>query len=680
MSFLFPLFLIAGATLAIPVLIHLFNLRRYKTVFFPHTRFLKNIQLNSRRQSQVRYKWLLFFRLLFLASLIFAFAQPFFKSDNQKDTGNRLQVIYLDNSYSMSVKSGARRLLDVARDAAIKQIQKSRTGSKFILLTNDKPQSYQPMMADKMLSLLNAVDISASNKSAEQVLSSVQSLMQNESLPAADVYYYSDFQRTAFATPKDATLMKGIQFFGVPVQAENAGNVFIDTAYLSMPVLQTGQTNKLIVVTKTEGKLPADAPVLQLNVNGQVKSATTLKFTAENESTDTLSFTVNDAGWQQMMLTVNDASVRFDDTFRIAARSAPSLSILVLNEGQPSPYIQAAFRAYNGFRILQEDVHNAPKDFAAYNLVIVNGITRMDATFGKTLNNALQAGQSVCIFPGRTMNVAALNEGLKTITDLEISSVDTAQQAATSLQQGSDLVKDLFEKIPENVQLPTANWHYIIKAGLSANEQSILSFRNGDPFIARYTPSRGQLYICATSADLQSGNFPGSYFFVPFLYEMAVQSKGGDVYAITSGKLQPAYIPLNNADERNMVHVYGNGINAIPTQRSSGAGLNVYLDQTVQQPGFYQLAAQGSDTTNIGLNADRNESAMGTWTASELKNQWKTGGVKWLELNDAGVFSNAANTGNFPLWKVCAILALFMLCAETFVLAGSLRKQTVATQ
>jgi len=54
-SFLYPLFLVAGVSLVIPVLIHLFNLRKYKTVLFPHTRFLKNIQLNSRKQSQIRY-------------------------------------------------------------------------------------------------------------------------------------------------------------------------------------------------------------------------------------------------------------------------------------------------------------------------------------------------------------------------------------------------------------------------------------------------------------------------------------------------------------------------------------------------------------------------------------------------------------------------------------------------
>ena len=66
----------------------------------------------------------------------------------------------------------------------------------------------------------------------------------------------------------------------------------------------------------------------------------------------------NDAGWQRAELVIDDESVKFDDTFRITARSAPNLSVLALNEGQPSPYIQAAFRAYNGFRLNNANIAN----------------------------------------------------------------------------------------------------------------------------------------------------------------------------------------------------------------------------------------------------------------------------------------------------------------------------------
>ncbi len=243
---------------------------------------------------------------------------------------------------------------------------------------------------------------------------------------------------------------------------------------------------------------------------------------------------------------------------------------------------------------------------------------------------------------------------------------------ASSLQQGSALVKDLFEKIPENVQLPVANWHYVLSAGLSANQQSILSFRNGDPLLARYTPAAGKLYICATAADLQSGNFPGSYFFTPFLYEMAIQSGSSNIYAITAGAPQPVYLGLGHAAERSTIHLYSNNADIIPPQRPNGAGLDVFVGQVVRQPGFYSLSAPGSDTTQIALNQDKSESLMDFRDIGALKNEWKGDNIKWMNINDSGSISDT-DTGNFPLWKVCVILAVLMLTLETWLLARTPR-------
>jgi hypothetical protein len=552
-------------------------------------------------------------------------------------------------------------------------VHKAPPGSRFILLTNDKPASYRPEPADKVYSEIIATEASANAKTVNQVMATVQSIVSQsdaqQQKAGADVYYYSDFQQSAFPAQPDKALMQNITFYGLPVQTTEAQDIYIDTAWLTAPVLQTGKSNYVVVRTHCTGAQPKENPVLNLTINGQVKSAASLNFADKKESVDTLNFQVNDAGWQDIMLTVNDAGMRFDDTFRITARSSPNLSILVLNEGQPNPYIQAAFRAYNGFRLNQVDVAAAPKDWKAYNLVILNGITRIDDALGKELNEALQQGQSICVFPGRSANVQQINEGLKQVGDIQFASIDTAVQSASSIQQGSALVKDLFEKIPDNVQLPVANWHYTISAGLSANQQSVLSFRNGDPLLARYMPSRGQLYICATSADLQSGNFPGSYFFTPFLYEMAIQGGSSSIYAITAGTQQPVYLALANVSERNTVHIYGKGIDVIPPQRPNGAGLDIYIDQAIQQPGFFDLATTADgDTTQIALNQDKRESLLDFRDINALRSEWKGDNVKWLNITDSGSITDN-DAGSFPLWKVCVFLALVMLAAETYLLA-----------
>lgn len=616
-------------------------------------------------------------RLLFLTMLILAFAQPYLPTGQQK-SGSRLQAIYIDNSGSMSLKKDAQRLLDIARQTAIRQVKKAPPGTRFLLLTNNRPSSYKPMPADKVLAELNNIELSSLAKNAEQVISLVQDVAKTELTPAADLYYYSDFQQGSVAVAPSAA--DNIHIYAIQLKGSNPSNIYIDTAYLSSPVLQAGTSNELIVRTKLYGTPPDQPPVLNMLVNGQVKSAATIQFDGDNIRTDTLNFSVNDAGWQKIELVVNDETVRFDDTFRITARSTPNLSVLALNEGSPSPYIQAAFRAYNGFRLNNVPVDNAPEDWSEYSLVLLHNVTRISSNTGRRLAKALQAGQTIFILPGKTGNVAALNEGLKELSEIIITGIDTAAQPATALQQGSELVSDLFESIPENVQLPMANWHYTTNAGLIANRQAILSFRNGDPYLAQYRPSAGKLYLLSGGIDLQSGNFPTSYFFAPFLYQMAVQAQGGNVYALTLGKRQPAYLPLNNANERNMVHLHNNGTDAIPPQRTYGAGLNVMLDGVVEQGGFYELTAAGKDTVVIATNADRAESILATTDAADLEDIWKDVEITVANADTIGTTGGRNTWGSFPLWKVCAILALIMLAAETWLLAGSLRKPTAATQ
>ncbi len=675
-SFLYPLFLLAGFTIAVPILIHLFNLRRYKTVFFSNTRFLKNIQLRSQKQSEVRYKWLLALRILFLLTLVLAFAKPFFPNKENKNSGNRLQVIYVDNSGSMSVKKGARSVFELAKEVARKQLQKANPNDKFLLLSNNPSISFQPITAEKAIAALHEMDYSATNKSADKILNTVQSLVQSEAAEGADVYYYSDFQQQSFPQMQDAALMKGIRFYGVPIRVNEMSNVYIDTAMLTSPNLQVAQSNKLVVHTKLTGDAPKESLVLQLSINGQVKSAASIRFDDKKESSDTLSFQVSKAGWQQILITVNDANVKFDDSFRITARSSSNLSILVLNQTQPNPYLQAAFQSYEGFQLKQENIGSAT-EWKDYNLIVLNALTQMNEALSKKINDALNNGQSICVFPGKMADINSINSGLSKITDLQITAVDTANQQASALQEGSDLVKNIFERIPENVQLPSSSWHYVLEAGLATNQQSILSFRNGNLLLAQYSPTRGKLYFLTTAADITSGNFQSSYFFVPFLYQMAAQSRGSDVFAVTSGKQTPVYLPLNNADERNMLHLYGNGIDIIPSQKPSGSGLDVFLGQSVQQPGFYTLTSSSKDSIAIAVNQDNTESQLDLWDMATLRKNWNGKDIHWMEL-DGTTHLTTETTAAFPLWKVCVILALIMLAAETYLLAAGLRKQTVA--
>ncbi len=686
MSFLFPLFLVAGLSLAIPILIHLFNLRRYKTVFFPHTRFLRSIQTQSRRASEVQRRLLLALRLLFLAALVLAFAQPFWSARTTASKAPALQVVFIDNSPSTALKSGARTGLERSKAAARRLILSAAPDARFLVLSADRPATYEPLPAEAAAAAVDAIGPSPLAPSSDAVLATVQAVRETEATGGdAELWYFSDFQRGGFNPQPGEAARRSIRFQGVPVQAAAPTNAWIDTAFLLSPVLGAGgEESRIVVRTRRQppGGQPGgsgEAPILQLAIDGTVSSAATPVFNAEGRGLDTLSFSTATAGWRRLALTLADGALPFDDTFRIAARSAPQLSVLVLSEGPPNPYVQAGLRAYRGFRAETRDVGSAPPDFSAYNLVVLSGITSLPQGVGTALGTALQRGAGVAVFPGRTSNTEGLSAALRYLApDIRVDGTDTAAQAATTLQRGADLVRDLFETVPPNVQLPTARWHYRLRGGLGSGAQSILSFRSGDPLLAQYSPGRGALYVLSTGADEASGNFQGSYFFVPMLYGMAAHARGGDVYALTAGRGEAAFLPLATADERRTVHLYGpGGLDAVPPQRAAGAGLQVFVDVAVQTPGFYRLAPAGAaaaaDSAVVALNADRAGSALDFYTPAELRRAapW----AKWYDepaaLADA---TPGARRAPLPLWKVCAILALAAVLAETIVLLPRRRR------
>ncbi len=101
MSFLYPSFLWGLIALSIPIIVHLFNFRRAKKVYFSNVAFLENVKQRSSSKLKIKYLLVLACRLLVIAFLVFAFAQPFIPGKEKGLDGTNVKI-YLDNSQSSS--------------------------------------------------------------------------------------------------------------------------------------------------------------------------------------------------------------------------------------------------------------------------------------------------------------------------------------------------------------------------------------------------------------------------------------------------------------------------------------------------------------------------------------------------------------------------------------------------
>ena len=133
-----PLFLIGLVAVAIPVIVHLFNFRRYRKVYFSNVDYLEQLQTETRRQSRLRQLLILAARILAIVFLVLAFARPVVPNrNNPLKTGSSDVSIYVDNSFSMERTDGSGTLLEKAKTKAREIVSAYGPTDRFQLLTND---------------------------------------------------------------------------------------------------------------------------------------------------------------------------------------------------------------------------------------------------------------------------------------------------------------------------------------------------------------------------------------------------------------------------------------------------------------------------------------------------------------------------------------------------------------
>src|SRR3569833_2901983 len=179
MHFLYPAFLFALAALAIPVIIHLFNFRRYQKVYFSNVQFLKEVQEQQASRRNLKERLILASRLLALLFLVLAFARPFIPGKNVANAGKQQVVsVFVDNSYSMQALNREGSLLDEAKRRAKEISSAYSINDRYQLITQDFEGKHQRLLSrDEFNDAVDAVKISPENRRLQQIICRQESLL-----------------------------------------------------------------------------------------------------------------------------------------------------------------------------------------------------------------------------------------------------------------------------------------------------------------------------------------------------------------------------------------------------------------------------------------------------------------------------------------------------------------------
>ncbi|MBD1362760.1 BatA domain-containing protein [Mucilaginibacter sp. ZT4R22] len=680
MHFLYPAFLFALFTLAIPILVHLFNFRRYKKVYFSNVQFLKEVQEQQASRRNIKERLILAARMLTLAFLVFAFARPFIPGKDSADAGKQQLVsIFVDNSYSMQTLNREGSLLDEAKQKARQIASAYSINDRFQLLTQGFEGKHQRLLnRDEFNDAVNAVKISPQSRSIAQITARQQSLLGMTAGAVKHSYIISDFQKNISGNADAAKSDIAVNL--VQLKANELPNVAVDSVWLLNATHRPGESEKLMVRLRNYAGKSAEKIPLKLLINGVQKSLGSFTVAAGASQVDTLAFSGLTAGWQRGEIQLQDNPVTFDNSFYFTFNVNSKLPVLLVDGGTPNRYLNAVFAADPFFSIKRTQDGNV--DYAAlstYPLIVLSDIDNVSAGLAQQLKTYVNKGGTLMVFPSAEAELLSYRAFLQPMGAAYPGKIVTEANKVSGLNLQSQVFKNIFESFPQNPDLPMVKKYYTL-SGNTKQAESLMKLQTGQSLWEGYSLGKGKLYVAAVALNEDFSNLPVHALFVPVMFRVALLSGHDQSLFYTLGSNQAIEtVPLQSTEKQVVKLVRGNE-SIIPDVKQQEGSTVLYLPGQLNQTGIYDLKKQDSTAAVLAFNDNRSESDLSYLNSNDLAKllPQKSNFIAGDKFNVNNI--NTAENSGLQLWKLCIILALIFLAAETLLIRFYKTDISIATQ
>ena len=675
MSFVYPWFLWALLSLAIPIIVHLFDFRRAKTVYFSNVRFLRELQEEQSARNKLKHWLVLASRLLALAFLVLAFAMPYWSNPalNRKQ-GGRDASIYLDNSFSMSAEQNETRLLEQARRRAEEILAAFGPEDKVQILTADFEGRDQRLLSkEDALQRLREVRTTFRSPSFSKILLRQKQALSRGDNPNKDIFILSDFQENAFDLDSvwtDTSLSLNLVY----LNATRPSNLGIDTAWFESPVQALNQPNTLIVKTQNYGNRNIEQLRLSLEINGQERPQGLISLEAGSSRYDTIRFSVDKTGWHEARLRIEDQPISFDNDYYFSFYVSPKVRLLEIQDGSSNRFLRAAF-ADNPYFALETQALNQLDyaNFRNFELIILQDLPKLPSGLASELQTYVRGGGNVLIFPNPQVNLGDMNKLLLDLGANTLEAWEGSPRQVSYINYDEFIFREVFEDRRDNLKLPASQGNFRLARRASSAEEVILRYRDGQSFVGKYLQGRGHLYLCSAPLDKAYSNLvEQAEIFVPMIYRMALSSGQSRPIAHIIG--QSEQLEANHsgqvASNQRVYRMANRDGEFIPEQRIIASRLLLGLNGQVQTAGTYDLFLQRDSVLDkFSFNFDRRESDMRFLSQEDLLQRLGKS-VVFLEGGLSQDFASLVSIQHQGkhYWRHCLVFCLIFLLSETLLL------------
>lgn len=676
MQFLNPLFLFGLLAISIPIIIHLFNFRRYKKLEFSSIKYLKQVLLETKKQKKVRNLLLLLSRILSILFLVLLFSYPYI----QKQDSNLLSkaknsvVVFIDNSFSMQNNSSQGSALDQAKQRAKEIIDAYGNEDSFMLLTTELLGKHQSFVDKKrFVELVNEVEISSVSSLNSSSLQKAFSLLNTKQTNRL-LYFISDFQSPGFDVenfPMDSTVLTNF----VPIEVNNLDNLYIDSISFASPIFSLSNNVTINIKVKNSSENDAEKVGLKLYLNDKQISIASVDIPSNQSEVIEMSFPLESRGIIHGRISILDNPISFDDDFFFTIHTKESINILSVNSQSPNPFIQKLFSNTPELNLV--NINDKSIDFSEFNkysLIILNSLRTLPSGLVSELKNFRQNNGDMIIIPDNQLDLNSFSNAMREMSLPYYSKLNERENRVMIIDDNNSLFKDVFTSKEKDMEKPVSKRYFSLSQAKTLSNQVLFEFENKESFLSLSQDKDSKVYIFTSNLSSDNTNFVSQALFVPTLWNMALFSqKIPQTFYFLSGDNNIDITSSVNSTNLEVLHIKSldNKVSVIPQITKANNRIMINPINTPLKSGNYNIYNKEELITGVSFNYDRRESEMRFLSNTQLKDKIKPmkTNFKVLDTKNQLISSFIEKTkNNNILFPIIFILLLASIGFETYIL------------
>jgi len=700
-TFLNPGLLFALSLVSLPILIHLFNLRKVKKVQFSTLMFLKEIQKSKLKKIKLKQWILLLLRVLFIIFLVLSFSNPVFEGYSSGAGMLKQAIIVIDDSFSMDSRDASESSLDLAKKSA-KEIL-SLYGEKdrvYIIPSSSisrKDTGYVSGISDETVKFIDGLNTSYKSISYAEVMEYSSNLFSKNKNYINEIFIVSDFQKSNFLNPlPTVTLKENNYLYLIDAGKPKSGNISVGKPRIVSTVLQKDKAVKISVEITNYNDYNIFNKNLGFYLNGEkledrvVDIESNRSLLVEFETKKTIAGS-NSGNVTLSQNEFRDDAIAKDNTAYFDFYIPAKIHVALLTDApSETRFIRAVFGALNETDKNYIEIKESPvldENSLQSDVIFIAGKKNISASDGALLEKYLSGRGGVCVFPSRDADTKSYNDFFRKVNSVQLGNLYTIKDTSSASRKYNkiDFEHPVLNGIFKNknlsitseevsVESPKINSEYDIPTG--ENSSALITLKNLKTFLAESKASSGKIIMFSVSAASDMSDFPSTSIFAPLVYRIAsylshnsIDDDNRVVGKLNIIRLKDAanYSILESPDKKRIT------FNSAPADEKKNEIMQTNFfalpyNFSTRGTGIYSLIDSVRNSKySFAVNYNESESKPEKAESKFISAYFENTGVKNVNYIGAGANLKESVTTKqkgFSLWQYFLALSLAFLLAE----------------